>query len=126
MKGKTILIVDDEEGIVFLLEELLASAGYKTISATTGPEALERIEEEKIDLLILDFQLPLMNGLEVLQKTSQKGIKTPAIMISGMTERIEIELKEKNRIVGVLQKPFDIKEVLELIEEKLNPYEMSK
>lgn len=119
MKEKRILIVDDEQGIVFLLEELLVSAGYETITARTGRKAIQIAEEEYLDLIILDFQLPMKNGLEVISEIQSQGITTPIIMMTGMSEEIEVLLKDIDQVKGLLKKPFDITEVITLVEQNL-------
>lgn len=119
MKEKRILIVDDEQGIVFLLEEILVSAGYETITARTGRNAIQVAEEGYPDLIILDFQLPMINGLEVISEIQSQGIKTPIIMMTGMSEEIEMSLKNIDQVKGLLKKPFDITEVITLVEENL-------
>jgi len=123
--GKTVLIVDDVQGIVILLEELLTSAGYETITASTGPEALQKLQEAPCDVIILDYQLPLKNGLEVIHETSDLGIKTPVIMMTGMAEKIESDVQEEERIVAILNKPFDIEEVLTFVESCMDTYKVT-
>jgi len=120
MERKKILIVDDERGIVYLLEELLSSAGYETSSAATGLKAIESIGKESFDLLILDFQLPMKNGLEIINEISEQGIETPVIMMTGMSEQVEILSEKINQIVGLLRKPFDIQELFLLVEKNLS------
>lgn len=119
------LIVDDVQGIVILLEELLTSAGYETITASTGPEALQKLQEAPCDVIILDYQLPLKNGLEVIHETSDLGIKTPVIMMTGMAEKIESDVQEEERIVAILNKPFDIEEVLTFVESCMDTYKVT-
>ncbi|HLS35291.1 MAG TPA: response regulator [Bacillota bacterium] len=123
--GKIVLIVDDVQGIVILLEELLTSAGYETITASTGPEALQKLQEAPCDVIILDYQLPLKNGLEVIHETSDLGIKTPVIMMTGMAEKIESDVQEEERIVAILNKPFDIEEVLTFVESCMDTYKVT-
>lgn len=119
------LIVDDVQGIVILLEELLTSAGYETITASTGPEAIQKLQEAPCDVIILDYQLPLKNGLEVIHETSDLGIKTPVIMMTGMAEKIESDVQEEERIVAILNKPFDIEEVLTFVESCMDTYKVT-
>ncbi|NPA48455.1 MAG: response regulator [Thermodesulfobacteria bacterium] len=81
-----ILIVDDEESIHLLYREELSDEGYEVISAMSGPEALELIEKEKPDLVVLDINMPGMNGLEVLRTIKEKNPKLPVILCSAYPE----------------------------------------
>ncbi len=77
---KKIMVVDDEEAIRMLYEEEFDDEGYNVVSCSNGNEALERFEEEKPDIVILDIAMPGISGLEVLSKIKEKSPKTPVIM----------------------------------------------
>ena len=81
MDGK-ILIVDDEEGIRNSLGEYVARQGFTTFLADNGPLALEKVKEEKPDIVILDFKLPILDGLEVCRKIRQESNQSTGIMMS--------------------------------------------
>ena len=63
----TILVVDDEEMMRSLLEKILSREGYKIITAVDGVNALEQLQENKVDLIISDMKMPRMNGFELLK-----------------------------------------------------------
>ena len=75
-----ILIVDDEEHIRFLYSEELADDGYEVITADSGYQLLERIEQEKPDLVILDIKMVDYNGLDLLQDIRNKYYDMPVIL----------------------------------------------
>ena len=75
-----ILIVDDEEHIRFLYSEELTEAGYEVITAESGYMLLERIEDEKPDLVILDIKMVDYNGLDLLQDIRNKFYDLPVIL----------------------------------------------
>ncbi|MGD8560886.1 MAG: response regulator [Desulfarculaceae bacterium] len=75
-----ILIVDDEEHIRFLYSEELADEGYEVATADSGYQLLERIEEEKPDLVILDIKMVDYNGLDLLQDIRNKYYDLPVIL----------------------------------------------
>jgi DNA-binding response OmpR family regulator len=77
---KKILIVEDEEGIQLLYQEEFQQEGYEVISAFTGEEALEKFRSEVPDLVILDIQLPGMNGIEVLRQMKMIAPQLPVIL----------------------------------------------
>lgn len=107
----TLLIVDDESKILSLLREYLANAGFSVRTATSGQGALAELERSPIDLVVLDWMLPDMEGLQVAQSIRQKS-NTPIIMLTARTE-------EADRVVGLeigaddyVTKPFSPRELL--------------
>jgi DNA-binding response OmpR family regulator len=83
---KKILLVDDEEGIQFLYQEEFQDEGFEVISAFTGEEALEKFKTESPDLVILDIQMPGMNGIEVLRQMKMMAPKLPVILSTAYSE----------------------------------------
>ncbi len=75
-----IMIVDDEEHIRFLYSEELAEAGYEVITADSGYQLLERIEQEKPDLVVLDIKMVDYNGLDLLQDIRNKYYDLPVVL----------------------------------------------
>ena len=75
-----ILIVDDEEHIRYLYSEELTDAGYEVITAENGYRLLERIEEEKPDLVVLDIKMVDYNGLDILQDIRNKYYDLPVVL----------------------------------------------
>ena len=83
---KKILLVDDEEGIQLLYQEEFQDEGYEVISAFTGEEALEKFKSEVPDLVILDIQMPGMNGIEVLRQMKMISPQLPIILSTAYHE----------------------------------------
>ena len=83
---KKILLVDDEEGIQMLYREELEDEGYEVVSAYTGEEGLQKFNEESPDLVILDIQMPGMNGIETLRQMKMVNPKLPVILSSAYNE----------------------------------------
>lgn len=78
MSGEFILIIDDSREIVkHLTETVLPTFGYRTLHAYDGQTGLELIREKDPDLVMLDYNLPQMTGLDVLQQMAQESLKTP-------------------------------------------------
>jgi len=111
---KTILAVDDEEHILELLAYNLEHDGYRVVKAETGEEALELLEKEKIDIVLLDWMLPGIDGIEVLRRIrSHKSYRTlPVILLTAKGDEI-------SKVVGLevgsddyLAKPFGVHELL--------------
>ncbi len=107
MEGN-ILIVDDQKGVRRLLEELFKKEGWYVRIAADGKEAIERVEEQIPDIILMDVKMPNMNGLEASQIILERNGNIPIIM---MTAYGEIEVVKKALDAGVkkcITKPFDI------------------
>lgn len=83
---KKILLVDDEESIQIVYREEFEDEGYQVISALNGISALEKFKEEEPDLVILDIQMPGMDGVEVLRQMKMLKAATPVILSSAYQE----------------------------------------
>ena len=81
-----ILFVDDEEGTQFLYREVLEEDGYEVHSALTGEDALQKLKIVSPDLVILDINMPGMNGIEVLRKIKGKKPNMPVVLNTGYHE----------------------------------------
>jgi DNA-binding NtrC family response regulator len=102
-----ILIVDDEPFNLDLLEQELADRGYSVERAGDGAEALGKFESFQPDLILLDFQMPGMNGIDVLKEIRKRGNETPVVMITayGTIERAVEAMKEG--AYDFVPKPFE-------------------
>ncbi len=83
---RKILVVDDEDSIHLLYKEELEEEGYQVISAMTGEEGLKLFKEEEPDLVILDINMPGMDGIEVLRQMKQMKPDVPVILSSAYPE----------------------------------------
>lgn len=86
MEKKRILLVDDEEGIQLLYREEFEEEGYNVTTASNGEEALEKFTKEPPDLVILDINMPGMNGIEVLRRMKEINSDLPVILSSAYQE----------------------------------------
>jgi len=118
MTKKKIVIVDDFNGVRSIVKEALEKKGYQVLEANNGNEALKFFNGTQIDLLITDYDMPDMNGAELIEKLRDtiRYMYTPVIMISGVRkERIESKISHLN-IACFMQKPFDIKYFYSVVE----------
>ena len=120
MKGK-ILVADDEAHILHVVSMKLRNAGYEVVTAVDGEEALELCGTEKPDLIITDYQMPIMTGLEALKQIRQREEMRdiPAIMLTARGFDIEASEMIAAGIASVLAKPFSPREVLDKVTELL-------
>ncbi|NOQ47494.1 MAG: response regulator [Desulfobulbaceae bacterium] len=86
MKKKRILLVDDEDGIQLLYRNEFVNEGYTVDSALTGEEALEKFKAQPPDLVILDINMPGINGIEVLRRMKEIDANLPVILSSAYQE----------------------------------------
>jgi len=116
---KKILVIDDEPTIRIFLNEILEVWGYECIEASRAQEGIDLIKKGGIDLLLLDIQLPQMNGLEAVQKIREIEKEMPILIISAfhnmknVVEMLEVETQ------GFINKPFDIEKLKAKIEKEL-------
>ena len=105
-----VLVVDDDPATVELLREFLSAKGYEVITAGDGAEGLRRVKEERPHLILLDVQMPKMDGLEVLRQLREIDKEVSVIMITSVNEqeiaRQAIELGAFDYIVKPLDLPY--------------------
>lgn len=106
-----ILIVDDEPAIVELVTYNLQQAGFTTVTAYDGAEALAKAEREKPDLVILDIMLPKVDGFEVCRSLRARG-NTPILMLTARREEIDRVLGLELGADDYLTKPFSPRELV--------------
>jgi CheY-like chemotaxis protein len=111
----TVLVVDDEFGIVDVLETVLTDEGYRVLTACNGRQGLERLSAEKPDVVLLDFMMPILGGAEMLaaMKAEPAYRHVPVIMITSLAE--DVLAKTCTGYVAYLRKPFRATAVLSTI-----------
>ena len=121
MAERKVLVVDDEIHIVYVVAIKLRNNGYEVITAGNGAEAFELACAEKPDIIVTDFQMPVMTGLELVEKLRRsKATKDiPVIMLTARGFAIEDEQKQDLQISEFVSKPFSPKELLRSIEDIL-------
>lgn len=113
---KIILLADDEEMLQDLLAELLEAQNFYVIKVNNGKEVLKiLVEEIKVDLLIIDYNMPEMNGLECIENIRKLNFSFPIILSSGTTEFMDKSDSPIEGINAVLNKPYDFETMLSLI-----------
>ena len=118
---KTILIVDDTSLIRFIADRAAKKAGLQTVLAKNGEEGLEAIRNNNIDFIFSDINMPIMGGLDMVEKIKESN-KYTHIPIVMLTTENKAELKNRGRELGVngwLLKPFSDKKFILAIEKLL-------
>ena len=112
-----ILVVDDEVNIVEVLRNVLVKEGYRVETASNGVEAFEHLQAPDCKCMLLDMNMPKINGAELLMLMQAEDIKVPTIVMAAFADFDEEELKQFSNVVRFLSKPFDVTELLAVIEE---------
>jgi len=118
-KKRRILVVDDEQTVRYFLQRTLEKAGYDVITASNGLEALEKMSQFDISLVLLDIMMPGLDGFEVLDHMRQYEKNIPVIMLTGIQEATT---KVDSLTLGAddyITKPFSVEELLARIQVKL-------
>jgi two-component system, NtrC family, response regulator AtoC len=115
----TILVVDDDADIRDILSETLNSLGSRVITAANGQECLDKLDKEAPELVFLDIEMPVKNGLEVLKELRRRRRDTTAIMITayGTIERAVQAMREG--AFDFITKPFDLDHIAMVVEKAL-------
>ena len=108
----TILIADDEANILMLLEMELQADGYQTICCNNGSEALAKIRELSPSVALLDWNMPIITGLDVCRRLRDTGSSLPVIMITARDEMDDKIAALESGADDFISKPFNIREVL--------------
>lgn len=121
MGSKKVLVVDDEIHIIHVVAIKLRSNGYEVITASNGSEAFELALSQCPDIVVTDLQMPVMDGMELVEKLRQcpQTKDIPIIMLTGRSFTIDEQKKEQMHLNDCLGKPFSPKELLKKIEDIL-------
>lgn len=112
---QTVLVVDDEFGVAEVLDAILTDEGFRVVTATNGRQALARIAEQRPDLVLLDYMMPILDGVGVLHALAADPSATglPVVVMSALPE--ETISVATQRYQAFLRKPFRIRSVLAAI-----------
>jgi len=105
--GATILVVDDERDILTVTSKILSKANFRTLSASNGREALDKVRENGPELVLLDFMMPGMNGLDCLKEIKKLRPDTAVIMITGRGSESTAADSIKLGASDYITKPYD-------------------
>ena len=111
-KRKHILLVEDDESILFGLQDILEDNGYQISTASNGIEGLKQATDKPIDLLILDIMLPGMNGLDICRKIKEQKFELPIIMLTAKSSELDKISGLDYGADDYMTKPFSLSELL--------------
>ena len=111
MGSSLILVVDDEPGVRDLISDALNLVGLSSITAAHGMEALTTLRDNQVDLMILDINMPTMDGYEVLERMRDQGSRTPVIVLTARLDREDTKRAFQLGADDFVRKPFGIEEL---------------
>ena len=107
-----VLVIDDEPGVRELISEALSLSEISAVQAADGLEALSFLRRERFDLLILDINMPKLDGLALLEKLRNEGMSVPVLMLSARADKADINQGLRTGADDYLTKPFSIEELV--------------
>lgn len=116
MSGKTtLLVVDDNPSMAETVADILSMKGYAVYTAYSGAEALEILKRQDIHILLTDFAMPGMNGVELYRQTRESHPKLSAFLMTAYADNDIVQQGIAEGIKTVLPKPVDINLFLNLV-----------
>lgn len=113
--GKKVLVVDDEEILRMLLTDTLEFEGFQVEEAEDGEEAFEKIQSNQYDVILLDYMMPRMTGLELLERLQPLKLETPVIMLTAKAQQADQDAALAKGATYFMPKPFSPNELIELV-----------
>ncbi|MEP6476428.1 MAG: response regulator [Actinomycetota bacterium] len=119
MTGEQVLIVEDNQKNMKLFRDVLLAKGYRTLEATTGGEALELATEHGPDLVLMDIQLPDLDGVQSLRRlrADERTAGIPVLALTAQAMQGDRERFLAAGFDGYLSKPVDVRELIETVRE---------
>ncbi len=108
-----VLVVDDDQSVREVIAAVLREEGFPVATATNGREALDQIAEQRPSVVLLDLQMPVMSGWEVLSELRAGQCTVPIVFMSA-GYRVKTEA-ERHHADGYIAKPFDLNELLRIV-----------
>jgi len=119
-----LLVVDDDPEVRAFVSRVLTGAGHSVREASEGGEALRLLEASAYDLIISDVYMAEMDGMELLVRIQQRGVRVPVVVISGggyATRDEVLTMAASCGAVATLEKPFTPRQLREVVERLLTP-----
>jgi len=116
---RTVLVVDDDETIRELVAAVLQYQGYRLRTAGSGLEGLSILRQQRVDLLITDVEMPLLDGRQLARRARRLRPHLPILFVSGGTVATSLERNVHGGPCALLRKPFTFARLVSLVEELL-------
>ncbi len=116
----TVLVAEDEESSQILAEKILKKFGLEVVIAANGEEAIEKALRESYDLILMDIQMPVLDGYEAMRKLRREGITTPIIALTAYAMPGDREKCMEAGCDAYISKPFELKELRKVLASQIN------
>jgi two-component system, cell cycle response regulator CpdR len=116
MEDDSLLYVDDDRTVLMLATIFFEREGMTVHCAATGEEALEKLRERSFPLMLTDFNMPGMDGIELAEKAREMAPHMPIFMITGDISPEIVRLAGEAGIARVFAKPFDLEDMVAMVE----------
>jgi two-component system, response regulator, stage 0 sporulation protein F len=110
-----VLIVDDQPGVRQLLKIIVTEEGHRAFTATNGLEAVEFVKTKKPDIVLMDVQMPIMNGIETLIEFKRMFNNLEVVLMTAYSKTEAIEKAKKVGIYKLIAKPFDVNQIKDIL-----------
>ena len=114
-REQRILLVDDAAAVIAVGQEMLEQAGYQVETALSGSEALLRFAEQRYDLVVTDYSMPGMNGVELGEKIQQLGRATPMVLLTGVELEADAGQLQQSGVQTILRKPVAQRDLQQVV-----------
>ncbi|MDX1904972.1 MAG: response regulator [Thermonemataceae bacterium] len=122
--SKVILIAEDSSVIQSMAKKVLETLGYKVLTAKNGEKVLETLSKEHIDLILMDLNMPVMNGEDcvaaIRKEADEQKAQTPIIAITGNAANYSLEEFKAKGFDNYLPKPINFDLLIEVVKKTLN------
>ena len=117
-----VLIADDDRLVRTLLADLLVDLGHAVVAAENGVEALDLCVREAPDLLILDFLMPKLSGLDALHALRERGVRAPAVLLTAISDGSFRAVEGAEAVDVLLEKPVTRRSLVRALERATRPH----
>lgn len=115
----TILVVEDDQDLLDIMSEIFQTAGAKVLTAKNGKLALDIVNVQRIDFVVSDIQMPVLDGIQLLKKIRAMNPKVPIVLLATGQAQIEEHDALNMGAVGIIRKPFTFEALLEAVQKVL-------
>jgi len=110
-RARKVLLVEDDPAIRTIISEVCRRGGYEVVEVATGRSALESVRGQEPDLVLLDWVLPDLSGIEVCRELRRRGADCPIVMLTGRTSKVDVVVGLEVGADDYITKPFDAREL---------------
>src|SRR3989344_5973904 len=126
MRNYRVLVVDDEADNVFVMKEIVSREGYEVFTASNGQEGLDVFIDKSPQIVITDYRMPKMNGLELIERVKKIKRETVVIFTSAVLNNGLREQAEMLGVFGCFEKPFEIKTLEDMLNRARREVELER